>query len=142
MNNNSCHRLFVYGSLRRDFNSPAYEYVSQYFNLVDHAKTKGLLFDTGEFPAAIPTEDELFIQGELYEIKIADEFAWAIAQLDDYEGINGSFDEPSMYRRAIAKIILPNGDETEAWVFWYTGSVEGKPRIISGDLVEYIQSQK
>ena len=80
-------QLFVYGSLRSGFHHPAYEYISRYFKLVDNAKIKGVLYDMGEYPAAIPTNEENFIIGELYTIINADEFSWAIAQLDDYEGI-------------------------------------------------------
>ena len=35
------YQLFVYGSLRSGFRSPAYEYVSRYFDLLGDAKVKG-----------------------------------------------------------------------------------------------------
>ena len=35
------------------------------------AKVKGYLYDMGNFPAAVPTEDEAYIVGELYALKNA-----------------------------------------------------------------------
>jgi len=94
--------LFVYGSLMSGFKSPAYEYISRFFNLVGKAKVKGKLYDMGEYPAAIPTNDDGFIQGELYQIKNEAEFSWAIGQLDDYEGVTPEPGEEQLYRRELA----------------------------------------
>lgn len=141
MSTTPCYCLFVYGSLRQGFNSPAYGYISQYFELVAEGKISGKLYDLGEFPAAIPDEGAAFIIGELYRIKNVDEFEWAMAQLDDYEGVDASFDEPAMYQRLLTEIHLNDGSTQNAWVYWYTGSVEGKPQIHSGDLLQYIAAR-
>ena len=82
------YRLFVYGSLRSGFQSPAYEYISRYFHLVGNGRAKGKLFDLGSYPGAVPTDDDSFIIGELYDINDPSQFSWAIAQLDDYEGVD------------------------------------------------------
>jgi len=60
MNQTAVHQLFVYGSLRSGFNAPAYEYISRYFQLVSTAKVRGVLYDMGDYPAAIPTNDDHF----------------------------------------------------------------------------------
>ena len=44
--------LFVYGSLRSGFKSPAYDYISKYFSFVAEGKAKGLLYDMGKYPVA------------------------------------------------------------------------------------------
>ena len=54
MANPGSYQLFVYGSLLSGFKSPAYDYISRYFDLVSDGKVKGLLFDMGEYPAAEP----------------------------------------------------------------------------------------
>jgi gamma-glutamylcyclotransferase (GGCT)/AIG2-like uncharacterized protein YtfP len=81
------YQLFVYGSLLSGFHHPAYEYISRYFTLIGPAKVKGKLFDMGEYPAAIPVDEETWITGELYQLNNQEEFSWAIGQLDDYEGV-------------------------------------------------------
>ena len=141
MSNSSCFQLFVYGSLRKGFNSPAYEYMSRYFHFVAQGKVQGELYDLGEYPAAIPTDAPSFIIGELYTIKQEQEFEWAMAQLDDYEGVDAPYDETALYQRLMTDIFLEDGTTVKAWVYWFTGSVEGKPHIHSGDMLEYNASR-
>jgi gamma-glutamylcyclotransferase (GGCT)/AIG2-like uncharacterized protein YtfP len=133
--------LFVYGSLRKGFQSEAYQYISQYFELVGNATTNGFLIDLGSYPAAIPTDSEHLIIGELYKLKTEEEHDWAFAQLDDYEGVNVEVDEQQLYRRAIAKVRHENKD-TISWIYWYNGDVTGKPIIPSGDIFEYIKNKQ
>lgn len=139
---NHTFKLFVYGSLRQGFNHPAYEYIKQYFNLLGHGKTKGILYDLGEYPAAVPSDDQHRIAGELYQILHEDEFEYAIAQLDDYEGVDESYDQPSLYRRALTDVHLDNGSKHEAWIYWYTGNFTNKAVVESGDVLEYIRNKR
>lgn len=131
----------MYGSLRSGFRSPAYEYISRYFDLVGEAKVKGELFDLGTYPAAKPTSANNFIIGELYRIRNENEFFWAIGQLDDYEGVNVAFDEMQLYRRDIAEVHFDN-KVTNAWIYWYVGDVKDKPLIESGDVLQYMEQKK
>jgi gamma-glutamylcyclotransferase (GGCT)/AIG2-like uncharacterized protein YtfP len=140
MSNSPNYHLFVYGSLRSAFRSPAYEYVSRYFNLVGEAKVKGVLFDMGDYPAAIPSVNDEYIIGELYLIKNQQEFSWALAQLDDYEGVLVEAHESPLYRREIADIII-NDSVLPAWMYWYNGDVSGRTPIPSGDIIAYIKNK-
>jgi len=135
------YHLFVYGSLRSGFRSLSYEYVSHFFHLISDAKVKGKLYDLDSYYGAIPTQDDNFIIGELYEINEQNEFSWAIGQLDDYEGVNVESDEMQLYRRAITEVYFDN-KVVNAWIYWYSGDVNGKPVIASGDLLKYIQEKK
>lgn len=135
-----CSRIFVYGSLRKGFNHPAYKYIRDYFHFLAAAKVKGLLFDFGDFPAAIPTDTEDFIRGELYELNHEDEFGWAMAQLDDYEGVSPEPGEVSLYHR-VATNAFTETEVYDAWVYWYNGPVGDAPRIISGDVLQYTQEK-
>ena len=132
-----CYQLFVYGSLRSGFKHPAYAYISNFFTLVGEASVPGCLYDMGEYPAAIPSEAGCMIKGELYHITNTDQFGWAIAQLDDYEGVHPDDGETPHYRRAITKVFC-NGVETTAWIYWFNLSIEGCPLIESGDVLEYL----
>ncbi len=133
-------QVFVYGSLRSGFHHPAYAYISRYFTLVADAKVKGSLYDMGEYPAAVPSENDSFIIGELYRINSPEEFAWAIAQLDDYEGVNPEYGETPLYRRE-QTIVYTKEEQTEAWVYWFNGDTLGKPVIESGDILLYMQQK-
>lgn len=95
----------------------------------------------GTYPAGIPDTDDAFIIGELYRITNENEFSWALGQLDDYEGVSVEEGEVPLYRREITSVFL-NGEVTEAWIYWYSGDVSGKPAIASGDMLEYLKQHK
>jgi len=140
MNKPGVYKLFVYGSLRSEFKSQAYEYISRFFSIDGEAKVKGKLFDMGPYPAAVPASDS-FIVGELYTIRNEPEFGWAIGQLDDYEGVSAEADEIQLFKRELVEVFIDD-TTTSAWIYWYNGSVEGKPWIESGDLIQYLQQKK
>jgi gamma-glutamylcyclotransferase (GGCT)/AIG2-like uncharacterized protein YtfP len=128
--------LFVYGSLRQGFQNPVFDYIKKHFTFVAEGKVKGLLYDMGEYPAAVPSTENGYIIGELYEAKSEDDFYWAISQLDDYEGLHPEEGESSLYYRDQAHI-FHDGGSTTAWLYWYSGAVQGNPVIESGDVLEY-----
>jgi gamma-glutamylcyclotransferase (GGCT)/AIG2-like uncharacterized protein YtfP len=139
--NNNTYQLFVYGSLRSGFQHTAYQYISRYFHLVGNATVKGKLFDMGEYPVALPTTEEKFIVGELYAIINADEFSYAIGQLDDYEGIFTEAGERPLYKRELVTVFC-NGLESSAWIYWFNGDdTTGLPEITSGDVLLYLQQK-
>jgi gamma-glutamylcyclotransferase (GGCT)/AIG2-like uncharacterized protein YtfP len=134
-------QLFVYGSLRSGFRHPAFKYISNHFAFVAMGIAKGVLYDMGSYPAAKSTNDEFFVRGELYVIKAEHEFDWAIAQLDDYEGVDEEENRPSLYTRVVTEVRLDNGKRTTAWIYWFNGDVSGKSVIQSGDSLQYFQSK-
>lgn len=141
MGNQGITNLFVYGSLRSGFKSPAYEYISRYFALIGEAKAQGMLVDLGAYPAGIPADNNAAITGELYKIKNENELSWAIGQLDSYEGVTVESDEMQLYRRELTEVYC-NGQIVPAWIYWYNGDVTGKPIVSSGDIMEYLQQKK
>ena len=140
MSNSGIFQLFVYGSLRRGFKSPAFEYISRFFDYVGEGKVRGKLVDMGSYPAGISTNESCFIAGELYKIKNEQEFSWAMGQLDDYEGVAAEADEVHLYRREITEVHF-EGKVTHAWIYWYNGDVSGRPLIASGDMLEYLNKK-
>ncbi|HVZ56510.1 MAG TPA: gamma-glutamylcyclotransferase family protein [Chitinophagaceae bacterium] len=135
------HQLFVYGSLRRGFHHPAYDYISRYFEFVSEGRVRGCLADMGEYAAGVPAAEDHFIRGELYRIRDEAQWSYAMAQLDDYEGLGQEPGEPALFRREAVEVLLPQGSST-AWIYWYNGDIQGRPVIASGDVLAYIQSKK
>jgi gamma-glutamylcyclotransferase (GGCT)/AIG2-like uncharacterized protein YtfP len=133
-------RLFVYGSLRKGFHHPAYEYISKYFEFVSEAKVKGYLYDMGNFPAAKPCVDNAYIIGELYELKEAADLSWALEQLDDYEGVEPEEGELPLYVREVTIVYYKN-QTTDAYIYWFNASVEGQPSIPSGDIFQFVEQK-
>lgn len=135
----SC-KLFVYGSLLSGFHHPAYQYISEYFQFIGPARVKGLLYDMGDYPAAIPSHSEQYIKGELYELTNPESFGWVIGQLDDYEGVDAGEGETPLYRRDLVTVHCMD-HVAESWIYWFCGDITGKPLIASGDVLEYRKSK-
>lgn len=133
--------LFVYGSLRRGFQHPVFDYIKNHFTFVSNGKVNGRLYDLGTYPAAIPFNDGNGLIGELFVANSEEDFDWAISQLDDYEGLNPEADETPLYRREKVEVLY-NGNTTIAWIYWYNNSVDGKPVIESGDVLEYFKNKQ
>jgi gamma-glutamylcyclotransferase (GGCT)/AIG2-like uncharacterized protein YtfP len=130
-------QLFVYGTLRSDFHHPAHStYISAYFDFTGPARVKGALYDLGEYPGAIASGDG-FITGELYRIKDDHDFDWAIAQLDDYEGLN---ETPPLYRRDKVQVHILD-QTTTAWIYWYQQPIKEAILVASGDVLQYTQEK-
>lgn len=141
MANPGVFQLFVYGSLRRGFHSPVYEYISRFFTFAGEAKVRGKLFDMGNYLAGVAANDDNFIIGEMYYANNENEFPWAIGQLDDYEGINVEEGEVQLFRRELTEVYI-NDQTTQAWIYWYNGDVSGRKVITSGDIIQYLQQKK
>lgn len=133
--------LFVYGSLRQGFQNPVFDYIKNHFTFLATGKVNGQLYDLGSYPAAVPTNHIKGIIGELYTARSDEDFFWAISQLDDYEGLNPEEGEKLLYARELTTVYY-DGNETQAWIYWYTGDVSGKPVIESGDVLEYFNKIK
>lgn len=130
--------LFVYGTLRSDFHHPAHDtYISPYFELLGPARVKGKLYDLGEYPGAIATDDDSFITGELYRLKKGADFAWAMAQLDEYEGLN---ETPPLYLRDLVQVHIVNQTMT-TWIYWYNQPLKDETYIVSGDVLQYARDK-
>ncbi|GEO11956.1 gamma-glutamylcyclotransferase family protein [Segetibacter aerophilus] len=138
--NSNITRLFVYGTLRRGFHNPAYKYISKHFVEVGEAQVKGKLYDLGEYPGAVATDEESFVKGELYELKEAGEFEWVIEQLDDYEGLNPEEGEAPLYKRQSVEVRF-NDQRFQAWIYWYNGNISENALIPSGDYFDSITTK-
>src|SRR5215467_2496077 len=97
-------RLFVYGTLRSSFHHPAHVHISNYFKFIGEARVKGKLFDLGPYPAAIPSLEEKFVTGELYEAINELSFEKAIEALDEYEGYAQAKGNKNLFRREVASV--------------------------------------
>ena len=133
-------KLFVYSSLRSGFRNPAYQYLTRYFTLLGESVVQAQFFDQGEYPVAVPSDDDHFIHGELYQLNDNEDYAWAFEQLDDYEGVKVEPGEHAYYHRSLS-VVYHEGKPCEAWIYWFNGEVEGMPAIATGDVFTYLQEK-
>jgi len=134
-------QLFVYSSLRKGFHLQAYEYLVKFFSFVSLGKVQGTLRDSGTEPVATPAEDDTFIKGELYLLNNSSDFSWVFGQLDEYEGLAGTAEEPILYRRELTTVYKEDGSTANAWIYWFSGDVSEKSVINSEDVLEYFSTK-
>lgn len=138
---NAIFPLFVYGSLRSDFEGETHHYIGDYFTLLGLARVRGRLYALPDYPAAIASNEEYYIRGELYTITNPEKFSVAIQQLDDYEETTVQKDGVPLYNREIVDVFI-NDTIIKSWVYWYNGNVDDKPIIAGGDVLEYLRQIK
>lgn len=129
--------LFVYGSLRKGFHHENYQYISDNFEYIQDATIQGKLYNIGEYPGAVPTDENYFIKGELYKAKSTAKFNWGIGQLDDYEGLSVEQGEIPLYQRKLTSVV--EDENIQTWVYWYNLPVDHLKLIESGDYLKFIQ---
>lgn len=112
------HRLFVYGTLKRDCKNHRHLAGQTY---VGEARTAPgfRLHDLGDYPGmtADPADRE-GVTGEVWDVD-----ADALARLDEFEGVAEGF-----YRRAPVALRAPF-DRDEVHAYLYARPVEGRPRL-------------
>jgi gamma-glutamylcyclotransferase (GGCT)/AIG2-like uncharacterized protein YtfP len=117
--------LFVYGTLRRGCDNPWAAKLHAASHYEGPATIAGSLYRIAHYPGLVEDLTTGPVKGELWRPR---EFDKLIAQLDDYEGRD--------YQRVNRTVTTPAGEPVSAWVYLFVASIEGKPRIESGDWIE------
>lgn len=108
--------------------------VDPYLTFVSTCQIRGQLYDLGAFPGAVPGSDT--VDGELFRVRTAK--AWNV--LDRYEGYDPANEEASLFLRRTVDLVSPSNQR--AWVYWYNGRPEGRPRVSSGDWLSYVEQDR
>jgi gamma-glutamylcyclotransferase (GGCT)/AIG2-like uncharacterized protein YtfP len=112
--------LFVYGSLRSEFDNRYARLLRENAESKGHATVAGSIFRIGKYPG-FRQEPDGIVHGELWKLR---EPVVTLAALDDYEG--------SEYSRVIVNVEMP---QVKAWIYVYKGPVHEGQRIQSGDFL-------
>ena len=125
-----CHRLFVYGTLRRGLRLH-YHMARLGASFEMEAKVAGELFDLGSYPGARPALGKgNWVLGELFLLRHAEH---DLQHLDRVEDINPATPERSEFVRAVAEVVLPDDTRKSAWIYWLSEQAQvGRP-IACGD---------
>ena len=125
--------VFFYGTLMAGFDRRRRAGIDDKLRYIGRGSIQGSLFDLGLYPAAVPAPEGL-IWGEVYEMT---EPVPVLAALDDIEGYRHDDPDKSLYRRAKAGVVLPDGTLAQAWVYFYNAPLGQAARIPSGDYLEH-----
>jgi gamma-glutamylcyclotransferase (GGCT)/AIG2-like uncharacterized protein YtfP len=125
-------KLFVYGTLRNGRINSSLPQIAPYLKSKAKGFVNGRLFDVGEFPAAKPSNlSSKKVYGDLVEItphKIND----VLRALDNYEEIDISNPEKSLFKRDVVDVTTNNGNKIKAWIYWYNKNVQELNEIKDG----------
>jgi gamma-glutamylcyclotransferase (GGCT)/AIG2-like uncharacterized protein YtfP len=132
-------RLFVYGTLMRDFDHPMAQLLSRSADFIGEARCRGRLYLVKHYPGLVLSEDaDEFVFGELYRLTQPDAL---LREFDMYEACGEGFAEPTEYLRRLLPVTLVDGAASEeptceAWTYLYNWPVAHLPRIASGRFME------
>lgn len=131
----SAEYIFVYGSLRKGFSSPARGVLDDHTEFFGEATFPGKLYQIDWYPGVVPSDqpDDL-VYGEVYEIIDREE---VLSKLDRYEGCSDVDPTPHVFIRKKMPVQLKKGGELMAWVYLYALPVDDKVHIPSGDYQQY-----
>ena len=135
----SSDRLFVYGTLMRDFDHPMAQLLSRSADFIGEARCAGRLYLVKHYPGLVLSDDPAdVVFGELYRLRAPDEL---LREFDMYEACGEGFAEPTEYIRRMLPVTLVDGAASEplspeAWTYLYNWPVAHLPRIASGRFME------
>jgi gamma-glutamylcyclotransferase (GGCT)/AIG2-like uncharacterized protein YtfP len=132
-------RLFVYGTLMRDFDHPMAQLLSRSADFIGEARCAGRLYLVKHYPGLVLSDgmDE-FVFGELYRLTQSEAL---LREFDMYEACGEGFAEPTEYIRRVLPVTLQGGaaaeaSTCEAWTYLYNWPIDHLPRIASGRFME------
>lgn len=133
--------LFVYGTLRRAVEAPAYSLFADQADFFDHGSIGARMYDFGNYPGVVLSDDPADrVYGELFLLHAAET---TLKLLDEYEGIHrGTKPWPEQYARVELPVASESHGTVTAWVYSYLLAVEGKPRIVHGDYAKHLRGKK
>ena len=133
-------RLFVYGTLMRDFDHPMAQLLSRSADFIGEARCAGRLYLVKHYPGLVLSDvSGEFVFGELYRLRQPEAL---LREFDMYEACGEGFAEPTEYIRRMLPVTLADGAASEAsaseplsveaWTYLYNWPVAHLPRIVSG----------
>lgn len=117
------------------FNRPGRQRITPKLTYEGRGSMKAALFDLGIYPAAVPTEDNGVVWGEVYG---ATDAAAVLSALDDIEGYRPNEPARSLYTRVLTEVTLEDGRVKQAWAYFYNAPLGRAQRIASGDYLEHL----
>jgi gamma-glutamylcyclotransferase (GGCT)/AIG2-like uncharacterized protein YtfP len=126
--------LFVYGTLLPDlFPGRAPKDIADILSearRVGTGQIHGLLYDLGQYPGAVlDPESQCVFSGEILELPTAD----VLARLDEYEEVDATNPERSLFLRVKSPVTLEDGRALQCWLYVYNQDPGSAPLVQMGD---------
>ena len=138
MSGDSGSMLFVYGTLRRAVEAPAFRLFAEHATYFDEGRVRAKMYDFGSYPGVVISDhaDDLIV-GEVYALRTPTP---TLALLDRYEGVAGTRDnEPVLYERVRVQVASRRHGSLSAWIYVFVGAIAKQPQIASGDYLDHLK---
>lgn len=126
--------LFVYGTLRKDYDLKLKSRVSGAMQYIGQGKVGASLYDIGRYPGAVRSTAGDEVVGDVFLIHDPER---VLRILDKYEGISGD-GRPSEFVRKRNRVQLRSGKRVNAWVYWYNFDLAKKIKIKYKNYLTYL----
>jgi len=130
--------LFVYGTLRKDYDLKVKNKVRADLQYVGRGKVAASMYDIGKYPGAIQDKSGEEVVGDVF---LLNDPPKVLGILDKYEGISKVAEGQDEFIRKKRRIKLRSGKHLNAWIYWYNCSIEGKLKIKYKDYLNYIKKR-
>lgn len=124
------HYLFVYGTLRKNYDLKLKNRVAKELEYVGQAKIGATMYDIGRYPGAVKDRSGREVIGDVFQV--SDPGA-VFKVLDRYEG--------EEFVRRKGKVRMRRGGELNAWIYWYDPDVSGRTPIKHKDYLNYLKNK-
>lgn len=131
--------LFVYGTLRRNYDLKLKNKVAEHLQYIGQAKIGASLYDLGRYPGAIKDNKGSEVIGDLFLLTDPER---VLKILDKYEGIPGPEAKNTEFIRKKTSVRLRSGEEKKAWIYWYNFDPAAKIKIRHKNYLNYLKNKK
>jgi gamma-glutamylcyclotransferase (GGCT)/AIG2-like uncharacterized protein YtfP len=127
--------LFVYGTLRREYEHPLYTFLLANGISLGRATTEGTLLAVSYYPALIlRRHGEGRVIGELFRLRNSD---MILQRLDRYQRSSRSDPQPHPFRKSIISVRDREEQQVQAWAWLWNQPAGGFEVIESGDYIQW-----
>jgi len=130
--------LFVYGTLRKNYDLKLKNRVKHHLQYVGQAKVGAILYDLGRYPGAIKSNGGQEVIGDVFLLTEPDR---VLRILDKYEGIPEDGRKDSEFVRKKGRVQLRSGQPVNAWIYWYNAKPKDKIKIRYKNYLNYLKNK-
>ncbi len=130
--------LFVYGTLRKNYDLKLKDRVRHHLQYVGQAKVGAALYDLGRYPGAIKSSGGEEVIGDVFLLTDPDR---VLRVLDKYEGIPEGGGKDTEFVRKKGRVQLRSGQSVNAWVYWYNAKPKDKIKIRYKNYLNYLKNK-
>jgi len=131
--------LFVYGTLRKNYDLKLKNRVKDDLEYVGKAKVGASLYDIGRYPGAVRSNTGQEVIGDVFLLNDPDKVFRVLDKYEGYHQEDKTNNSEFIRKRNLVK--LNSGKNVNAWVYWYNFGPQNKTKIRQKDYLNYLKNK-